>query len=146
MKRRKFIKSGCNACFALGSGILISSLASCSPKLSVAKVTQRDMKFSIAETEMAAADVKMVTVKNFDYDVYIKKNNDGSYLALAMICTHAGHSLVKTGDKFYCSLHGSEFDISGRVIKGPAERHLVHLPIINKNGILEVSLVNAASI
>jgi Rieske Fe-S protein len=146
MERRKFILTGCNACIALGSEILISSLPSCSPKLSVAKAEQHDMKFSIPESEMTSTDVKLVTIKNFDYDVFIKKNNDNSYLALAMVCTHAGHSVVKTGNKFYCSLHGSEFDISGNVIKGPAERNLVHLPIINKNGILEVTLRNATEI
>jgi Rieske Fe-S protein len=146
MERRKFIKTGCNACMAFGSVILVSSLASCSPKLSVAKATQKDMKFSIPESDMTATDIKLVTIKNFDYDVFIKKNSDSSYLALAMICTHAGHSLVKTGNKFYCSLHGSEFDISGNVIKGPAEKNLVHLPIINNNGILEITLVDAASV
>lgn len=131
---------------ALGSAILIGSLASCSPKLSVAKVTQKDMKFSIPESDMASTDVKLVTIRNFDYDVFVKKNDDRSYLALAMICTHAGHSLVKTGDKFYCSLHGSEFDISGKVLKGPAERNMVRLPITNNNGILEITLMEAASI
>jgi Rieske Fe-S protein len=146
MERRNFIKTGCNACIAFGSGILLSSIASCSPKLSITKVTEKDMKFSIPESEMAATDVKLVTVKNFDYDVFLKKNTDGSYLALAMICTHAGHSLVKTGNKFYCSLHGSEFDLNGSVTKGPAERHLVHLPVINKNGLLEVTLADAANI
>lgn len=104
------------------------------------------MKFSIPETDMVATDIKLVTIKNFDYDVFIKKTNDGSYFALAMICTHAGHSLVKTGNKFYCSLHGSEFDISGNVIKGPAEKNLVHLPITSTNGILEITLIEAASI
>ncbi len=146
MERRKFIKSGCHACIALGSGILIGSISSCSPKLSIAKVTEKDMKFSIPESEMSATDVKMITIKNFDYDVFLKKNNEGSYLAIAMICTHAGHSLVKTGDKFYCSLHGSEFDLTGNVLKGPAERHLVHLPVTNNNGTLEITLVNAADI
>ena len=131
---------------ALGSGILISSLASCSPKLSVAKATQKDMKFSIPESDMAATDVKLVTIKNFDYDVFIRKNKEGSYTALAMICTHAGHSLVKTGNKFYCSLHGSEFDISGNVIKGPAEKGMVHLPVIKNNGMLEITLVDSVSI
>ena len=131
---------------ALGSAVLISSLASCSPKLSMAKATQKGMRFSIPESDMAATDIKLVTIKNFDYDVFIKKNSDRSYLALAMICTHAGHSLVKTGNKFYCSLHGSEFDISGNILKGPAERNMVHLPIINNNGILEITLVDAAFI
>jgi nitrite reductase/ring-hydroxylating ferredoxin subunit len=146
MERRKFIKTGCHACMALSSGILIGSLASCTPKLSIAKVTQKNMKFSIAESDMSATDVKMITVRNFDYDVFLKKNSDGSYLALAMICTHAGNSLVKTGNKFYCSLHGSEFDLTGNVLKGPAEKHLVHLPVMNKNGMLEITLVNAARI
>jgi Rieske [2Fe-2S] domain len=125
MERRNFIKAGCNACMVLGSGILVSSLASCSPKLSITKAAQKDMKFSIPESEMTATDIKLVTIKNFDYDVFIKKNSDRSYFALAMICTHAGHSLVK---------------------KGPAEKNLVHLPIINNDGILEITLVAATSI
>jgi len=104
------------------------------------------MKFSIPETDMARTDVKIVTLKNFDYDVFIKKTDDHAYMALAMICTHAGHSLVKAGNKFFCSLHGSEFDISGNVLKGPAERNMVHLPLIISNGILEITLINAASI
>lgn len=146
MERRKFIRTGCNACVALGSGILISSLSSCSPKLSVAKVTQKNMKFSIPESEMAETEVKLVTVRNFDYDVFIKKTGDNSYLALALICTHAGHSLVKTGNKFYCSLHGSEFDISGNVTKGPAEKNLVHLPVTSTNNWIEVTLRNPTEI
>ncbi len=104
------------------------------------------MKFSIPESEMAATDIKLVTIRNFDYDVFIKKENDNSYVALAMICTHAGHSLVKTGNKFYCSLHGSEFDIDGNVLKGPAEKNLVHLPVINNNGVLEITLRDSTSI
>ena len=130
----------------LGSSIFVGSLASCSPKLSIAKVTQSNMKFSIPESSMVDTDMKLITVKNFDYDVFLKKNSDNSYLALAMICTHAGHSLVKTGDKFYCSLHGSEFDISGNIVKGPAERHLVHLPITKNNNSLEITLINAVDI
>jgi len=145
MKRRKFIQSGCHACLLLGSGMFIDSLSSCSPKLAVTKVMQHDMQFSIPESDMAAGS-KMITIKNFDYDVFLKKNNDGSYMALAMICTHAGHSLVKTGKKFYCSLHGSEFDVAGNVIKGPAERNLVQLPVSNAKGVIVVKLKNSSEI
>jgi Rieske Fe-S protein len=104
------------------------------------------MRFSIPESDMVSSDARMIIIKNFDYDVFLKKNSDGSYLALAMICTHAGHSLVKTGKAFYCSQHGSEFDINGKVIKGPAERNLVHLPITNNNGVLEIALKNSTAI
>lgn len=95
---------------------------------------------------MAGTDAKIISIKNFDYDVFIKKDGNDSYVALAMICTHAGHSLVKTGNKFYCSLHGSEFDISGTVLNGPAERNLVHLPIEKNNGIIEITLIDATNI
>ncbi len=104
------------------------------------------MKVNIAESEMMKSDVKVISIKNFDYNVFLKKNNDGSYLALAMLCTHAGNPLVKTGKKLFCSLHGSEFDETGKVLKGPAEKNLVQLPVINNNGIVEITLRDAATI
>lgn len=146
MQRRKFILTGCNACVAIGGGVLLSMMSSCTSSLSVIKATQNNMKVTVAESEMMKSDVKVVSIKNFDYNVFLKKNSDGSYLALAMLCTHAGNPLVKTGEKLYCSLHGSEFDKNGNVLKGPAEKSLAHLPVVNNNGTLEITLLNAATI
>jgi Rieske Fe-S protein len=50
----------------------------------------------------------------------MKKENN-SYSCLYMKCTHAENQLLWTGNSYYCNLHGSKFDRTGLVIKGPAE-------------------------
>ena len=146
MERRKFILTGCNACMVLGSGMLVSLLSSCSTTLSVFNTSESNMKVKIPESEMIKSDVKVINIKGFAYNVFLKKNSDASYTALAMICTHAGNPLVKTGKKLFCSLHGSEFDEAGNVLKGPAEKNLAQLPVINNNGVLEITLRDPATI
>lgn len=40
-------------------------------------------------------------------------------------CTHLGCKINKMeGDRFVCPCHGSEYDIAGKVIKGPAYKNL----------------------
>jgi len=43
-------------------------------------------------------------------------------------CTHLGCKIDKMqGDRFVCPCHGSEYDLNGNVIKGPAHRNLSEL-------------------
>jgi len=43
-------------------------------------------------------------------------------------CTHLGCKIDKMqGDRFVCPCHGSEYDLNGNVIKGPAHRNLNEL-------------------
>jgi Rieske Fe-S protein len=41
-----------------------------------------------------------------------------------LICTHLGCRLEESGSDFKCPCHGSVFDRSGKVIKGPAQKPL----------------------
>jgi len=54
-------------------------------------------------------------------------NQEGKTFALSISCTHLGCTLNISGNKFICPCHGSEFDLEGRVIKGPAMRDLKQL-------------------
>jgi cytochrome b6-f complex iron-sulfur subunit len=54
----------------------------------------------------------------------IQKHEDGSFTILQLACTHTGHPLTKTGDNYYCTMHGSRFNHDGKVLKGPAENPL----------------------
>jgi cytochrome b6-f complex iron-sulfur subunit len=47
---------------------------------------------------------------------------DGDYEALSAKCTHLGCTVAfqQPEDIFYCNCHGSEFNIDGKVLKGPA--------------------------
>jgi len=50
------------------------------------------------------------------------------YVTLQLICQHAGckgNSLQLTGQMIECGCHGSQYDLEGTVIKGPAVKDLV---------------------
>jgi len=104
------------------------------------KTSQTNNKVSVPLTELANTDFKLVRLKNFGYDIGLQKQVDGSYLALALICTHASNPLTKTGNGYACSLHGSRFDNEGNVKKGPAERSLVKLQSQQLGDQLEIQL------
>lgn len=71
--------------------------------------------------------------------VYSSYHNQGFFLvregdklfALSSICTHRKCALTARPDhSFYCKCHGSTFDPSGHVTKGPAKRDLPRLPVM----------------
>lgn len=144
MKRRDFIKKSCGSCAAIGAGLLLGSsfLESCSAaKLAVVKATQQDGKATLPESSFADGGVKLVRVANYPFDIAVKKQEDNSFLALVLMCTHAGYPLVKSGSNFYCTLHGSRFEANGKVATGPASRPLMHLPAEASNGQLNITLL-----
>jgi cytochrome b6-f complex iron-sulfur subunit len=69
----------------------------------------------------------------------------GKLFALSAICTHRACKLNVTPDhSFFCKCHGSTFDESGKVTKGPATRDLPTLLSStdgNSNGELRVKVL-----
>lgn len=59
-------------------------------------------------------------------------------IAFSLVCTHLGCTVVTAADGFSCPCHGSRFDRSGNVTKGPADRPLARLTVIDNAGSLEV--------
>lgn len=53
-------------------------------------------------------------------------NVGGGYFAMTSVCTHSAcdRNWTFANSKFTCSCHGSEFDTSGNVLKGPATQAL----------------------
>src|SRR5579871_2066154 len=128
MHRKDFIKGSCGVCIALSSGFMMSALLSaCKTPLSVIKTTAKDDRVIIPLTEFDKSDYKLVRVSNYNYDLAIQKKPDGTYQTLVLECTHAGQPLTKTGNNYYCTLHGSQFDHDGHVTKGPAEKDMPRL-------------------
>lgn len=128
MHRRDFLKGSCGICIALSSGLLVSSiLEACTTSLSVVKTSSKNNVVEIPLQSFEKNAFQLVRVNNYNYDLAVQKQTDGTFLALVLMCTHAGHPLTKTGDNYYCTLHGSQFDHEGHVTKGPAEKDLIHL-------------------
>jgi Rieske Fe-S protein len=124
MDRRKFVKQSCSLCLAAGSGMLIGSLASCGTALPVYKTSIADHKVAVPVTLFANSDFQLIQPKDLYYNIGLKKEQDGTYTALLLRCTHADNQLITAGNGFKCTLHGSAFDNEGRVTNGPAERPL----------------------
>lgn len=138
MDRRKFIKGSCGICLSLSSGFLLSAvLDACSTPLGIVKTSAHNNIVTIPVADFDQGTYKIVRVSNYNYDLAVQKNADGTYLAMELVCTHAGHPLTRTGNGYYCTLHGSQFAANGKVLKGPAYKDMPHLPThITDNNLL----------
>lgn len=54
--------------------------------------------------------------------IIVAKTVSGNYIAVSQACTHQGIAVIyqASSSKFYCPLHGSNFNESGIVLNGPA--------------------------
>ncbi|GFZ86557.1 ubiquinol-cytochrome c reductase iron-sulfur subunit [Rickettsiales bacterium] len=149
IKRRDFLKLLASYMGSIGAIIaawpLVSSLK---PSASVAASATKEVDVS------ALAVGQLITVKWRGKPIFIKKRSqeeiekldkiDISKLAdpekdtdrtkkdhrdllvLVGVCTHLGciPSKDQSGNGWYCACHGSRYDASGRVVKGPAPKNL----------------------
>lgn len=46
------------------------------------------------------------------------------FIALSLVCTHLGCTVEQKSDGFACPCHGSRYDSSGAVVRGPAAQPL----------------------
>jgi len=130
MDRRKFLKQSCGACAAVSLGLILGSslLESCgSTGLSVLKASSNNGKVSLPLDSFAQNNFKLLRVNNYNYDIAVQKQENGSFIAMLLMCTHARHPLTKAGSGYYCTLHGSKFSAEGKVERGPASQPMVHL-------------------
>ena len=74
-----------------------------------------------------ARNVKLDSLKDPEKDeVRVKKGKD-EWLVMLGVCTHLGCVPLKQKGDFggwFCPCHGSHYDISGRIRKGPAPKNM----------------------
>lgn len=72
--------------------------------------------------------------------VWLVKKPDGSVAAFSANCPHlgCGYRWIADKNRFECPCHGSMFDITGKVISGPAPRMLDGIETKVENGRLLV--------
>ena len=133
MERREFIQTSCNACLLVAAGYLLPSLAACGTQASVLKADIVNDKVMLPASRFAQPSIQMVRPRGWLYDIAVEKNEENNFRALLMQCTHQENQLTQQGNGFHCSLHGSQFDKEGRVVKGPAERPLKQFPVSIEN-------------
>lgn len=96
-------------------------------------------------------DLKIGTPVYFDYPSpgypnILMKKSDGTVQAMSMLCTHVccQCEYYAPSNEIYCPCHGSVFDASGNVIRGPAPVRLpeVQLNIDSSGNIFPVKMLS----
>ena len=82
----------------------------------------------------------IVNHEKLKFPICIYRLNAQHYTALWLQCTHQGAELQVFGDKLQCPAHGSEFDSTGTVTGGPADKNLRSFPVTIINNQLNISL------
>lgn len=139
MERRKFIKATCQVCLLAAAGSVLPSFISyAGHKSKVYKTELNENNQAIIPLALFEENkLQIVRVKKTFYDIAVHQQEDGSYMALLMKCSHMDNQLQATDEGFRCSLHGSEYDAAGVVTKGPAEVSLTkYETIINEGNLL----------
>lgn len=140
IERRKFLSSTCKACLLMGAGFVITDLLACSPTSKVLKLPVSENTVRIPVTSFTSEQFQIVRPEGWFYDIAVRKNTAGEYEALLLECTHQQNQLIVIQNGFKCILHGSQFNLEGQVVKGPAEQALKRFLTHNDQGQVIIQL------
>jgi|HubBroStandDraft_5_1064220.scaffolds.fasta_scaffold706824_2 nitrite reductase/ring-hydroxylating ferredoxin subunit len=124
IERRKFLTSACKACLFAGAGFLISDLTTCSPSVKIMRlpIMQDSVRFPISA--FTTESIQLIRPEGWYYDIAIRKTGTDQFETLLLECTHQQNQLIAISNGYKCNLHGSQFNLNGQVVKGPAESAL----------------------
>ena len=127
--RRSFVTTIAGFAVLIGFGVALGSI----------KIPSASSSSSPASTAQVAGPSTPITNTNsmqtgspvyFEYPSgypnVLFKRSDGTLAAFSLLCTHVccETTYESSSNVFYCPCHGSVFDSSGRVIRGPASTPL----------------------
>lgn len=127
VSRKDFLVTTCRGlCGIALSTAAATWLAGCAvTKQSVYTAAIRGKKVVIPLDLFAEKTTQVVKVPGWHYNLLVvKEPEQEGYKALLMKCTHQGFQLTSDKGGLHCNLHGSTFDLEGRVINGPAAQPL----------------------
>lgn len=129
MNRIQFLRTCGASCLGLSA---LTLLESCNSAYYAQKPVVRDKSIVVAKTEFQQVTKKgtsirpfiLVKLENQNFPIYLYRVNDAEYTAVLMKCTHQGNELNAHDGYLTCPAHGSEYDKTGKVTEGPAEKNL----------------------
>lgn len=108
----------------IGTILLSRCMAGCSGdgNQSPAPDPSQKVDFTLRLDDTANANLLVKGGYVISNNVIVAQTKDGVYVAVSANCTHANTILTfkQTDNQFYCPLHLSRFDTTGKVITGPA--------------------------
>lgn len=136
--RRQFLSAACALCAA---AVLAPATALAAPDAKKKKKPKLALKNGKVLIPVALVESRLNSfkVKGMAKELLIVQNQD-SYSAYLMRCTHMGVGLNIDGEELVCPAHKSIFDIEGNVTKGPAKKNLTKYEVSVENENLVVTV------
>jgi len=126
VNRRTFLKqTTAGTCACLGASV---GLTSCVSFVFVPHEVI-DGRLVINKIDFGESNYVLVKVEQLPEAVFISKNDEGNYTAVLTKCTHKGCEVRPSANILLCPCHGSEYDLNGEVLEGPAEENLVSFKV-----------------
>jgi cytochrome b6-f complex iron-sulfur subunit len=124
IQRREFVV----ACALAGVGVLAGCVAMVTHPVPAADGRVRLSLDAYPELAKPDGAIKISPAAAAD-PIYVLAAGAGAYLAVSPICTHRGCTVEVQGARLVCPCHGSTYDRTGNVLRGPAERALASYPV-----------------
>src|SRR5436190_10341124 len=127
MNRRNFLQTITGVVVA-GSVVDLSTVKSLAARSRVVAPDVREIPINLEDNP----DLKPVggtyhlSVEDLDREIIVVHTKKDEYIAVDIKCKHRGCDInYEAADKkFVCPCHGSEYDMTGAVLKGPAKEPL----------------------
>ncbi len=124
MDRKAFLKSmtaGLATASVIPLSLLADGCAASAPAIYVPLVNKKAVVplARVSDLTQPNSYVK-VYVDQYANPVILFAGLDGGLRAVLSTCSHSGCEVKKLRTKFECPCHGSEYDLQGKVLKGPA--------------------------
>jgi cytochrome b6-f complex iron-sulfur subunit len=125
MDRKEFIiKAGIFAgvCACAGACVLPKGEQVEPKKDEQAPKKEYKIDFTIDLTNAKFADLQQIGGFIYENTIIVARKSDAEFLAFTQYCTHAAGMVrfILQNNYFQCVIHGSRFDLEGKVIQSPA--------------------------
>ncbi|HXF49518.1 MAG TPA: Rieske (2Fe-2S) protein [Verrucomicrobiae bacterium] len=144
MTRKEFLQSAATALAAASIFPMSALLAGCAVNSQTLRVSTKENRVRLTLSELPKLSEPGGYIKlyplGFAHPIVLFQDGTGELFAVSTTCTHAGCEVRKTKSKFECPCHGSQYDLSGKVIRGPAPAALTRFPVKKEGGVMEIIL------
>lgn len=133
------VAAGKAGCAMLMAGVASSVMQSCSAAKVYTTTADSQGHVMLPVSAFTESSVRIVRVEKLAYDILVVKKSEEEYKALLMRCSHQDWALTANPRGLSCSLHGSTFDLDGKVTNGPASDPIKTLHVNKQNDQLIIS-------
>ena len=145
ISRKQFLKSASSIFAVTATAPLASLLEACTAVRSVqASVIGNKVVIPVAQLPDFAhpSSYAKVYVDSLPNPFLLFYHETGEFSAVLSTCSHRGCEVNKLRTKFECPCHGSEYDLYGNVLRGPAPEPLKTYRVQKLHDRIEFALKN----